>query len=82
MHRVYMSFMCRYGWHCQFLEEDVKTSLRKKLTFREPAKIVEMAERFGRLSNLEERQAVDHGIEYGRGGIWLYLTDEQYRKLK
>jgi hypothetical protein len=32
--------------------------------------------------NLEGRQALDHGIEKGRGGIWLLLTDEQYGKLK
>jgi len=31
MHRVYMSFMLRQGWHFQFLEEDLKTSLPKKL---------------------------------------------------
>ena len=66
MHRVYMNFMLRHGWHCSFLEEDLKTGLRKKLTFKEPAKIIEMAERFGQLSNLEERQAINHGIEYGR----------------
>ena len=23
-HRVYMSFQCRNGWHCQFLEQDLK----------------------------------------------------------
>jgi hypothetical protein len=26
-HRVYMSFMDRKGWHCQFLEADLKTPL-------------------------------------------------------
>ena len=31
---------------------------------------------------LEGRQALDHGIENGRGGIWLLLTEEQYQKLK
>ena len=28
-----MSFMSRTGWCCQFLEEDLKTPLRRKLTF-------------------------------------------------
>jgi hypothetical protein len=23
-----------------------------------------------------------HGIEIGRGGVWLSLTEEQYHKLK
>jgi hypothetical protein len=27
-HRVYLSFQCRDGWHCQFLEADLKTPLR------------------------------------------------------
>jgi len=30
--RVYMHFMLREGWYCQFLEEDLKTPLPKKLT--------------------------------------------------
>jgi hypothetical protein len=32
--------------------------------------------------NPEGRQALDTGIEKGRGGIWLLLTEEQYQKLK
>src|ERR1035441_720707 len=32
-HRVYMSFQDRQGWHCQFLEQDLKTPLPKKLHF-------------------------------------------------
>jgi hypothetical protein len=26
-HRIYMSFQDRHGWHCQFMEEDLKTTL-------------------------------------------------------
>ena len=26
-HRVYMVFQDRHGWHCQFLEADLKTPL-------------------------------------------------------
>jgi hypothetical protein len=29
-----MSFMLRDGWRCQFLEEDLKTPLPKRLNFR------------------------------------------------
>jgi hypothetical protein len=32
--------------------------------------------------NLEGRQAIQHGIDIGRGGIWLELTEEQYAKLR
>ena len=82
MHRVYMSFMARNGWHCQFLEEDLKTSLPKKLAFLSQDRMIELARRGGAVLNLETEQAIRHGIEIGRGGIWLNLTEEQYRKLK
>jgi hypothetical protein len=82
MHRVYMSFMSRNGWHCQFLEEDLKTSLSKKLAFLSQDRMIELARRGGAVLNLETEQAIRHGIEIGRGGVWLNLTEEQYRKLK
>jgi hypothetical protein len=34
--RVYLHFMSRTGWHCQFLEADLKTSLPKKLFLPDP----------------------------------------------
>ena len=80
--RIYMSFMLRAGWHCQFLEEDLKTSLPRKVTLDSRAKLLELAERGGSNLNLEGRQALDHGIENGRGGMWLDLSEEQYAKLK
>jgi len=80
--RVYMSFMHREGWHCQFLEEDLKTSLPRKVTLDTPAKLIEMAKRGGSNLNLETRQALDHSIEIGRGGVWLELTEEQYARLR
>jgi hypothetical protein len=81
-HRVYMSFQCRYGWHCQFLEEDLKTPLPRMLHFASPDKVVELVDRGGGLLNLESRQALDQAIEIGRGGVFLSLTAEQYAKLK
>ena len=80
--RVYMFFMLRQGWHCQFLEEDLKTPLPRKVNVNDPAKLFEIAERGGYRLNLEGRQAIDHAIENGRGAIWLELTPEQYAKLK
>jgi hypothetical protein len=77
-----MYFMCRDGWHCQFLEEDLRTSLPKKLNFKNCDKVREIAERGGCNMVLESRQALDHGIEIGRGGVWLELSEEQYQKLK
>jgi hypothetical protein len=80
-HRVYMSFMYRQGWTCQFLEEDLKTSLPRRLNFTSEEKVREVARRGGATLNLEALQSLDHGIEIGRGGIWLELSEEQYRKL-
>ncbi len=82
MHRVYMFFMHRDGWSCQFMEDDLKTPLPKRVSFRDSAKIYEIARRAGTSNSLEEKHALDHGIEIGRGGIWLQLDEEQYQKLK
>jgi hypothetical protein len=76
-----MSFMLREAWHCAFLEADCKTSLPRKLDFKDERKIIEIAERVGSGLNLETRQALEHGIEIGRGGVWLELTGDQYKKL-
>jgi hypothetical protein len=32
--------------------------------------------------NLAGRQAIEHGIGMGRGGVWLSLTREQYARLQ
>jgi hypothetical protein len=82
MPRVYASFQQRQGWHVSFLEPDLKTSLRKHLTFASEKKIVELATRGGADLNLESRASIDHGIAIGRGGFYLNLTDEQYLRLK
>ena len=81
--RIYMSFMLmKQTWSCQFLEEDLKTSLPRKLTFATSDKILDLAERTGALRDLAYQQAIEHGISGGRGGGWLMLTGEQYGKLK
>jgi len=82
MRRVYMSFLERSGWWCEFLEEDLKTPLAKKLAVANRDKILEMARRGGSHLNLEQEQALHHAFEIGRGGVWLNLTEEQYDRLK
>jgi hypothetical protein len=74
-----MSFMLRKGWYCQFLEPDLKTSLRRKLNFADVDKVRQMQERFGADRMLADKSAFEHALENGRGGIWLNLTDEQYK---
>ena len=81
-HRICMNFMLRDSWHVSFLEADCRTSLPLKLTFAHSDKILEIHERWGADRLLDDRQAVEHGIEIGRGSIGLRLTDEQYRKLR
>jgi len=76
-----MFYMFREGWTCQFLEEDLKTSLPRRLRFKDAKKIRAIVEKVGSFANLQDRQALDYGLETGRGGVWLQLTDEQYRKL-
>jgi hypothetical protein len=77
-----MHFQSSTGWYCQFLEEDLKTPLARRLHLTSQQKLLEIAERGGYVLNLEGRQALQQAIEVGRGGIWLTLTEEQYRKLK
>jgi hypothetical protein len=63
------------------MQPDLQTSLPLRLTFDDEDKIRQMAERGGVQINLEARSMLDHGIEIGRGEIWLELTDEQYSLL-
>jgi hypothetical protein len=77
-----MYYMLRDGWYCQFLEADLKTVLPRKFRFATPEKIVELAERGRGLKGLASKPALEHGIQTGRGGIYLHLTLEQYNKLK
>ncbi len=81
MRRVYASYQYRDGWVVSFLEEDLRTPLRRKCRFRDECKLFEMVERGGGFRDQEHRQMVEHGISMGRGGIYLTLTGEQYRRL-
>jgi hypothetical protein len=80
-HRVYMSFMLSHGWHCQFLEDDLQTSLPRTLNFASEDKVIELIERGGGFIDSESRNAVAQAIDMGRGGVYLNLTNEQYAKL-
>jgi len=77
-----MSFQSQSGWHYQFLEEDLKTPIPVQLNLVRLERLFEIAERGGYRLNLEGRQAMQRAIDMGRGGVWLELTDEQYRRLR
>jgi hypothetical protein len=80
-HRIYMSFFLRSGWYVSFLEPDLKTPIPATFNFADPEKIRDLAQRGGALSTLEAKQTLEQGIETGRGGVFLTLTEDQYRKL-
>lgn len=81
-HRVFMTFFYRAGWQVQFVEADLKTPLPRQFTFTDPEKIRELARRGEAWGDSESRQMMEHAIETGRGGCYLRLTPEQYRKLR
>jgi hypothetical protein len=80
--RVYLYFQYRNGWQCQFLEADLKTALLRRLHFTSPAKVIELVERGGGITDQESRLMLDQAIATGRGGVFLSLTEEQYAILK
>ena len=70
-HTVYLYFMSsQNGWHCQFLEADLKTSLPRTFTFAHADKIRELARRGEAWGTLESKQALEQAIEMGRGGLY------------
>jgi hypothetical protein len=82
MPRVYAIFQIRQGWRVSFLEKGWKTPLVKPLTLASERKLLELAERRNAELNLEAREAIQHGVNIGRGGFYLRLSDEQYNRLK
>jgi hypothetical protein len=56
--------------------------LPRTLTFADAGKIIEIAERGEALKDLAARQALDYGIELGRGSVYLMLTEQQYASLR
>jgi hypothetical protein len=79
---VYMHFMFRKGWFCQFLEEDLKTPLPRTIQFTDDKEIWEMAKRGCFTLNISGRQELQEKMRKGSGSVWLELTPEQYAKLK
>jgi hypothetical protein len=59
----------------------LQTPLPRKLTFADPPKIVEMAERGGALKDLAAKQALDYAIQMRRGSLYLMLTPKQFVRL-
>ena len=65
-----------------FLEQDLKVALPGVFVFQASTRVEEMARRGGADWTIADRQAIEHGISQGRGGVWLNLTPTQYEKLR
>ena len=52
------------------------------LLFPQSGEDCAIVEKVGNFADLQDRQALDYGLETGRGGVWLQLTEEQYQRLK
>jgi hypothetical protein len=80
--RVYMTFFESHGWIVQFLEPDLKTPIGRIRKFNHADRVTELIGRTPTSMNLEARNMLEHALAGGRGGMYLDLTGEQYRKLK
>ncbi len=72
--RVYMHFMFRKGWLRQFLQDDLKTPLPRKVLFEDDKKIWEMAKSGGFTLNISGRREIEEAIRRRRGGIIHLLS--------
>jgi hypothetical protein len=79
-HLVYLYFRERHGWHCAFRTEDRK-KLPKEFCFRTADTVREMVRRGNGLIDPWEIQGFQLALELRRGGVWLRLSDDQYRAL-
>ena len=76
-----MTYLLRDGWSVQFLEPDLKTPVGRIRQLGSLDKVKELITRTPTRLDLAAKQAIEHAITVGRGGIYLELTAEQYRKL-
>lgn len=75
-----MNFRYCFKWHCGFRSEAGK-ELPKEVTFKDATSIREMVRRGNGLIDQWDRDGFELGLEIGRGGVWLRLSDDQYRAL-
>ena len=80
MPRVYMQFEWLGGWRVRFLVNG--RILPRTLLFRSDEKLLEMAARGGALQCLADRQALEHAMVQGGGGVHLELSHPQMATLQ
>jgi hypothetical protein len=77
---VFMSFIRENGWRCSFCNAD-RTIISRQIVFRSADKVFETARRGNGLTNEIDRLCLQRLIVTGKGGVWLNLTEEQYKSL-
>jgi hypothetical protein len=80
-HRVYLSFQFAMDGSASFWRPTSRLPYPSKLHFASSDKLIELVERAGGFIDQETQLMVDQGVEMGRGGLFLQLTEEQYAKL-
>ena len=75
MPRVYMRFEWLAGWRVSFLAGS--GVLPRTLLFRSDEKLLELAGKGGALKSLADRQALEHAMVQGQGGVHLELSYPQ-----
>lgn len=78
---VYASFERKEGWEVIFYDSGTQQRLPVKLNLEDPQKLHDLGQRGQGLRDLAAKQALESAISNGRGGMFLKLTDEQYKRL-
>jgi hypothetical protein len=65
-----------------FFDSNSQRRLGRELPLQDDEKLYEFAERGNALRDLADKQAIKAAIRGGKGGLFLRLTNEQYRKLE
>jgi hypothetical protein len=79
---IYAAFEKKVAaWEVIMYESGSKQQICK-VRSQDSEKLREMARRGHALVNLETKQALEHGIDQRKGGMFLRLTPEQYARLK
>jgi len=84
--RIYLSFAHTTrpsAWYCRFHADDLcRTPLSRRYTYSKPQPILDIARRGHGFTNRNSCRSFSKDIARGRGGIYLKLTDAEYRALQ
>ena len=81
-HKVHFAYWLYQGvWYYDFIGESLVPIGHHRKT-RNPDDIRAIAARGGGLPNLEARNMLEYGLRAGKGGLYLRLTDAQYKALE